>query len=504
VSESGVGTIAAGVAKAYADYVLIAGHDGGTGASPLSSIKHAGVPWEIGLSETQQVLVMNDLRGRVRVRADGGMKTGRDVVVAALLGADEFGFGTAAVIAIGCDMARQCHLNTCPTGIATQRPELRAKFKGTPEMIIHFLAHVAQDVREIMASIGVRQLDDLIGRVDLLRHRPVPEVPASALLDLSAVLMQMDPSGQRPIRCVQPRNDRRGDRPLDDEILAQVRAPVERGEPASLSMDIRNHHRTIGTRLSGVIANRFGDAGLPADTVRLRFRGSAGQSFGAFLAPGVQMTLVGEANDYVGKGMAGGDVAIMPPNDASFAAHKNTIVGNTVLYGATGGNLFVAGRAGERFAVRNSGATAVVEGTGDHCCEYMTGGTVVVLGETGRNFAAGMSHGIAYVLDETGTFPSRVNREMVGVERIEDAESERALRDLIQRHQRRTGSWRAEHILRQWPSYRGLFWKIVPHPPQVNTEAPAAPRAARPVPAGVNGSVNGSAAPAAQRPLPAR
>jgi glutamate synthase (NADPH/NADH) large chain/glutamate synthase (ferredoxin) len=477
VAESGVGTIAAGVAKAYADYVLISGHDGGTGASPLSSIKNAGCPWEIGLAETQQVLVMNDLRGRVRLRTDGGLKTGRDVLVAALLGAEEFGFGTAAVIAIGCDMARQCHLNTCPTGIATQREDLRAKFTGTPEQVIHFFYHVAQDVRLGLAALGARTIDEVVGRSDLLRQKSIEEHPRARLLDLSAVLAQIDPEGRRPRRSQQARNDRTGYEPLDDAIIPLAMPALERGEPVSLSFPIRNSQRTVGARLSGEIARRHGDAGLPDGTVRLRFNGSAGQSFGAFLAPGVQLILQGEANDYVGKGMHGGEIAVFPPARASFSAFRNTIAGNTVLYGATGGSLYVAGRAGERFAVRNSGAQAVVEGTGDHCCEYMTGGTVVVLGETGRNFAAGMSHGLAFVLDEHGTFPQRVNRELVSLERLEDTDHEAELRRLIERHSQLTGSGRAEHILHQWSSYRSLFWAVVPHPPQVDTETPARPAA---------------------------
>jgi glutamate synthase domain-containing protein 2/glutamate synthase domain-containing protein 3 len=474
VAESGVGTIAAGVAKAYADYVLISGHDGGTGASPLSSIKNAGCPWEIGLAETQQVLVMNDLRGRIRVRTDGGLKTGRDIVVAAMLGAEEYGFGTGAVIAIGCDMARQCHLNTCPTGIATQRPDLRALFTGTPEMIIHFFTHLAQDVRAILAALGVRTVEELVGRCDLLRPREIDGYPKSRLLDFSAILAQVDRQGQRPRRSTQDRNNRPGDVPLDDELIRGAAAALERRDPVSLTREIRNHHRTVGARLSGEIARRYGDSGLPDATIKVRLSGSAGQSFGAFLAPGVQLTLVGEANDYVGKGMHGGEIAVSPPAAATFAPHRNTIVGNTVLYGATGGALFVAGRAGERFAVRNSGAAAVVEGVGDHCCEYMTGGCIVVLGDTGRNFAAGMSHGIAYVLDEHERFPARVNRELVALERVDGEASERELKALIERHWRLTRSGRAEHILHQWTTYRSLFWKVVPHPPQVDTESPTA------------------------------
>ena len=493
VAETGVGTIAAGVAKAYADYVLISGHDGGTGASPLSSIKHAGVPWEIGLSETQQVLVMNDLRGRIRVRTDGGLKTGRDLVVAALLGAEEYGFGTAAVVAIGCDMARQCHLNTCPTGVATQREDLRAKFQGTPDMVINYLMLVATEVRDILASLGYRSVAEIVGRTNLLRQRHLDGHVQVPSLDLSEVLQQLDPEGTRPRRCLQARNDR-GDTPLDDQLLRDAAPAIESGQPVEHRYPIRNHHRTVGARLSGAIAARYGDTGLPPGTVRLHFAGTAGQSFGAFLSPGLQLTLIGEANDYVGKGMGGGEVVIRPADRASFAAGENTIVGNTVLYGATSGVLFVAGQTGERFAVRNSGALAVVEGVGDHCCEYMTGGTVVVLGKTGRNFAAGMSHGVAYVLDETGRFPTHVNRESVDLERVESADDEAALRTLIARHYQRTESRRAEEVLARWPEMVQRFWKVVPHPAQVETETTASRIT----------SVSGSDAVELQRPAPAR
>ena len=493
VAETGVGTIAAGVAKAYADYVLISGHDGGTGASPLSSIKNAGVPWEIGLSETQQVLVMNDLRGRIRVRTDGGLKTGRDLIVAALLGAEEYGFGTAALVAIGCDMARQCHLNTCPTGVATQREDLRAKFRGTPDMVVNYFTLVASEVREILASLGYRSVAEIVGRTDLLRQRHLTDATQAPMLDLSEVLQQLDPEGTRPRRCLQERNDR-GDTPLDDRLLRDAESAIETGQPFEGRYAIRNHHRTVGARLSGAIATRYGDTGLPPGTVRLNFAGTAGQSFGAFLAPGVHLTLAGEANDYVGKGMGGGEIVIRPAEQASFAAGENTIVGNTVLYGATSGALFVAGRAGERFAVRNSGASAVVEGVGDHCCEYMTGGMVVVLGKTGRNFAAGMSHGVAYVLDETSHFPSQVNREMVELERVESEDDEAALRTLISRHYQRTESRRAEAVLARWPAMLPRFWRVVPRPAQVETET-AASRVT---------SVSGSDAVELQRPAPAR
>ncbi|MGH7268763.1 MAG: glutamate synthase large subunit [Candidatus Rokuibacteriota bacterium] len=463
VSEAGVGTIAAGVAKGYADVVLISGHDGGTGASPISSIKNAGAPWELGLAETQQVLVMNDLRGRVTLRADGGMKTGRDVVVAALLGAEEFGFGTASVVAIGCVMARQCHLNTCPVGIATQRDDLRAKFEGAPEMAMHFFTHVAQDVREILAGLGYRSLDEVIGRTDLLTPAPRGGHPKAASLDLTRILTPADPEGTRPRRRVQGRNDRPGE-PFDARLSADARPALERGTPVRLSYSIRNIHRTVGARLAGEIARRYGDAGLPEGTIEARFHGSAGQSFGAFCVAGMRLVLEGEANDYVGKGMGGGEIVIRPSADAPFASHDNVIVGNTVLYGATGGAFFAAGRAGERFAVRNSGATAVVEGVGDHGCEYMTAGCVVVLGETGRNFGAGMTNGVAFVLDETGQFPKRYNPELVRIAAVEPGEDQDRLRRLVARHGETTGSRRAADVLARWDEALPRFWKVIPLP----------------------------------------
>jgi glutamate synthase domain-containing protein 3 len=463
VSEAGVGTIAAGVAKGYADVVLISGHDGGTGASPISSIKNAGAPWELGLAETQQVLVMNDLRGRVTLRADGGMKTGRDVVVAALLGAEEFGFGTASVVAIGCVMARQCHLNTCPVGIATQRDDLRAKFEGAPEMAMHFFTHVAQDVREILAGLGYRSLDEIVGRTDLLAPAARGEHPKAATLDLTRILAAPDPQGARPRRRVQERNDRPGE-PFDARLLADARPALEHGTPLRLTYSIRNIHRTVGAGLAGEIARRYGDAGLPAGTIEVRFHGSAGQSFGAFCVAGMRLVLEGEANDYVGKGMGGGEIVIRPAADAPFASHENVIVGNTVLYGATGGALFAGGRAGERFAVRNSGATAVVEGVGDHGCEYMTAGCVVVLGETGRNFGAGMTNGVAFVLDETGRFPRRYNPELVRIAAVEAAEDADRLRRLVVRHGEATGSRRAADVLARWDELLPRFWKVIPMP----------------------------------------
>lgn len=468
VSESGVGTIAAGVAKAYADYILISGQDGGTGASPLSSIKHAGCPWELGLSETQQVLVLNDLRGRVILRVDGGFKTGRDVVIGAMLGAEEFGFGTASVVSIGCDMARQCHLNTCPTGVATQREDLRRKFTGKPEQLINFLTLVAQEVREILASLGFRSLDEVVGRVDLLE--PIPHRSGRlATLDLSQIIADVDPSGQRPRRHVQERNDR-DDTPLDDRIIADAAAALATGTCVDLRYAIRNSNRTLGGRLSGEIAHRYGIEGLPEGTVSIAFEGSAGQSFGAWCVNGVRLSLTGDANDYVGKGMSGGEIVIRPPANASFVWKDNVIIGNTVLYGATGGRFFAAGRAGERFAVRNSGALAVVEGCGDHGCEYMTAGTAVILGPTGRNFAAGMSAGTAYVLDEDDSFSRKCNRELVSLERVSSAEDAAGLRAIIAEHQAKTESPWARQILDHFEDYLPLFWKVVPHPPVVQTE----------------------------------
>ncbi len=461
VAESGVGTIAAGVAKAFADTIQISGHDGGTGASPLDSIKNAGVPWELGLAETQQVLVQNDLRGRVRLRVDGGLKTGRDVVIAALLGADEFGFGSAAVVALGCVMTRECHLNTCPVGVATQREDLRLKFNGTPEMVIAYLTSVAAHVREILASLGARSVEEAIGRVELLRPKTLSH-PKADQLDLTFVLHDSDPSRLRPRRNQRARNDRLEDDNLDKRLIADVSDPLERGRTVRLTYPIRNVHRTVGAGLAGEIARRHGDAGLPEGSVTVEFDGSAGQSFGAFCVPGLTLLLEGEANDYVGKGMAGGEIVIRPPRTFSGPTHHNVIIGNTVLYGATGGRLFAAGRAGERFAVRNSGAVAVVEGVGDHCCEYMTGGIVVVLGEFGRNFAAGMTGGLAYVLDEHRLLPVRCNPEHVRLEPLAGSEDEAQLVGLLNDHARLTGTFRVREILARWPEYAFQFTKVTP------------------------------------------
>jgi glutamate synthase (NADPH/NADH) large chain/glutamate synthase (ferredoxin) len=452
VAEAGVGTVAAGVAKAYADYVLISGHNGGTGASPLSSIKHAGSPWELGLAETQAILMRNKLRERIEVRTDGGLRTGRDVVIAALLGAESFGFGTATVVAVGCAMARQCHLNTCPTGIATQRPELRAKFRGTPEQVIAYFTALAEDVRRIMASLGVRRMDDLIGRVELLRRIDRPETPRAQLLDLS-LLLAAPASKSEPRRRTLERNVRSGLVSLDAEIL-------EHKQAAPHVFAIGNHHLTVGARIAGQLARVHGNAG-PGEPLRLRFRGSAGQSFGAFTLPRMHLQLEGEANDHVGKGLCGGEIVIRPFRGAAYAGGSHVLLGNTALYGATSGRLFAAGSAGDRFAVRNSGAVAVVEGAGDHCCEYMTGGVVVVLGPVGRNFAAGMSNGIAYVLDERGQLESRCNLEMVAVGELNSMD-ERVVRKLIQQHFHKTGSARARLILAHWEAYRRNFRKVAP------------------------------------------
>ena len=460
VSEAGVGTIAAGVAKAHADLILISGHDGGTGASPLSSIKHAGLPWELGLAETQQTLRLNGLREKVVLRADGGMKTGRDIMMAALFGAEEFGFGTAAVVATGCVMTRQCHLNTCPVGVATQDPKLRARFTGTPEMVINYLLFVAREVREILASIGARSLDEVIGRSELLTMRHVPQLPEKArTVDLRVFLEQV---GEGPRVHQIERNERIGDQPLDEQILRDARDAIEQKTPVKLAYPICNIHRTVGARVAGVIALRYGDKGLPTGTVEVTLKGTAGQSFGAFCLNGMRLVLIGEANDYVGKAMAGGELIIRPPDEAGFVWHKNVIMGNTCLYGAAGGYLFAAGRAGERFAVRNSGAIAVIEGLGDHGCEYMTGGIVVILGATGRNFAAGMTGGRAYVLDQERKFDKRVNPELVELQPLEGAEDVEIVRTLIERHFIATKSGLAIDILTNWDDYQPRFWMVVP------------------------------------------
>jgi glutamate synthase domain-containing protein 3 len=463
VSEIGVGTVAAGVAKAHADVVLISGDSGGTGASPLSSIKHAGIPWELGLAETQQVLLMNDLRSRIRVQTDGKLQTGRDVVIAALLGAEEFGFATAPLVAMGCIMLRKCHLNTCSVGIATQDEELRKKFAGQPEHVINFFFFVAEQVRQYMAELGFKKVDDMVGRVEMLDVQPAVDHWKAKGVDLSAILYNPPLPGRVARHCVQAQ-DHGLDAALDHQLIAGAKGALENRTPVEMSFPIRNVHRTVGAMLSGQIARRYGSEGLPDDTIRIRFEGSAGQSFGAFLAKGVTMTLEGDANDYVGKGLSGGKVVVYPPKSSRFAAEENIVVGNVVLYGATGGEAFFSGVAGERFAVRNSGATAVVEGVGDHGCEYMTNGLVVVLGSCGRNFAAGMSGGIAYVFDDKMDFTEkRCNLASVDLEPVIEPRDVELVHGLIERHFELTGSKRAKHILDNWLEMLPRFIKIFPH-----------------------------------------
>ena len=460
VSEVGVGTVAAGVAKAKSDHVVIAGHDGGTGASPWSSIKHAGTPWEIGLAETQQTLVLNGLRNRIRVQADGQMKTGRDVVVGALLGADEFGFATAPLVAEGCIMMRKCHLNTCPVGVATQDPILRKKFSGKPEHVVNYFFFVAEEVRSIMAQLGITHFDELIGRSDLLDARKGLSHWKAQGLDFTKLFYQPKLSGSAVNYHTQTQ-DHGLDKALDNVLIQKSKPAIEHGERIQFMEVARNVNRTVGAMLSGEVT-RHHPEGLPDDTIRIQLEGTGGQSFGAFLAKGITLYLIGDANDYTGKGLSGGRVVVRPSIDFRGESSQNIIVGNTVLYGATSGEAFFSGVAGERFAVRLSGATAVVEGTGDHGCEYMTGGTVVVLGQTGRNFAAGMSGGLAYVYDEDGQFHQRCNMAMVALETLPDRD-DALVKKLIEDHHRWTGSRRARDILDHWGSARAKFVKVFPN-----------------------------------------
>ena len=461
VAEVGVGTIAAGVAKGYADEVLISGHDGGTGASPLSSIKHAGCPWELGLAETQQVLVNNNLRDRIRVQVDGQLRTGRDVVVGAMLGAERFGFGTAALVTLGCTLLRKCHEGACAFGIATQDPELRRRFAGRPEYLQRFMYFVAEDVRRLMAELGFRTFEAMVGRVERLKmHRALSHWKAKGL-DCSAIFHRPDISDGRGIRLAAPQADRLGDH-IDWKVLERAAPAIEAQQKTRLEMPIRNINRAVGAIVSHRIVSRHGPAGLPDGTLEVVFQGSAGQSFGAFLTRGVTLRLMGDANDYLGKGLSGGRIVVQTPEKSPFMAHENIIVGNTLLYGATEGEVFVNGVAGERFAVRNSGATAVVEGLGDHGCEYMTGGMVVVLGQTGCNFGAGMSGGLAYVLDERQLFDTLCNLDMVELETVWQPQDKDVLHDLIQRHLDWTGSKRARYILDAWPDMVGKFVKVIP------------------------------------------
>jgi glutamate synthase domain-containing protein 2/glutamate synthase domain-containing protein 3 len=477
VSEIGVGTIAAGVAKAKSDHVTIAGHDGGTGASPWSSIKHAGTPWELGLAETQQTLVLNKLRGRIAVQVDGQMKTGRDVAIGALLGADEFGFATAPLVVAGCIMMRKCHLNTCPVGVATQDPVLRRKFHGQPEHVINYFFFVAEELREIMAQLGVRKLTDLIGRADLLDTKPGIEHWKARGLDFARIFHRPQVGPEVATWNVE-RQDHGLERALDNRLIELAEPAIERREKVTIDIPIRNINRTVGTMLSYEIAKRYGHDGLPDDTIHVRFAGSAGQSFGAFLAKGAWLDLRGDTNDYCGKGLSGGRISVQPSSKFRGEPTENIITGNVVLYGAIAGGAYFRGVAGERFAVRNSGAHAVVEGVGDHGCEYMTGGTVAVLGQTGRNFGAGMSGGIAYVLDLDGTFATKCNASMVDLEPVlaEGEQQGKVSRDLwhmghsdeailkrlIENHAKYTDSRRAKEILADWSGYRAKFVKVFP------------------------------------------
>ena len=462
VAEVGVGTVAAGVAKAHADVVLISGYDGGTGASPQTSLQHAGLPWELGLAETHQTLVLNNLRSRIAVETDGQLKTGRDVVIAALLGAEEFGFATAPLVATGCIMMRVCHLNTCPAGVATQDPQLRARYAGKPEHVVNFMRFIAEDMREIMAQLGFRSIEEMIGRTDRLEAKKAVDHWKAKGLDFSSILYQPD-VGPEIGRFCQVKQDHGIDRSLDvTQLLEICRPAIERGEKVIAELPIRNVNRVVGTITSGEITKKYGAMGLPQDTIKLKFTGSAGQSFGAFVTRGMTLSIEGDANDYFGKGLSGGKLIIYPPATAPFKAEENMIVGNVALYGASAGEVYIRGMAGERFAVRNSGVTAVVEAIGDNGCEYMTGGHVVVLGRAGRNFGAGMSGGIGYVLDESGDFARRVNPQMVGIEKLEDAKEIAAVRAMIQKHLDYTKSERAKLILARWDQFVPKFVKVLP------------------------------------------
>jgi glutamate synthase (NADPH) large chain len=452
--------VAAGVCKAKSDVVLISGHDGGTGAAKLTSIKHAGAPWELGLAETQQTLLLNGLRDRIVVQVDGQLKTGRDVVIAALLGAEEFGFATAPLVVSGCVMMRVCHLDTCPVGVATQNPELRKRFSGQPEFVVTFFEYIAEEVRELLAELGLRTLDEAIGRVDLLDTVEAVDHWKAEGLDLSPILAVPDVPADAARRCTTTQ-DHGLDAKLDNELIAQARPALEDGRPVRIDTPVRNVDRTVGTLLGYEVTSRYGGAGLPDDTIVVNLTGSAGQSFGAFLPRGITLRLSGDSNDYLGKGLSGGRLIVSPQPASPFAAEENVVAGNVILYGATAGEVFIRGLVGERFCVRNSGATAVVEGVGDHGCEYMTGGRVVVLGPTGRNFAAGMSGGIAYIYDRDGSFGERLNREFVELEEL-DPEDVEFLARLIERHQSETGSNLAARILSDWDRAQSAFVKVMP------------------------------------------
>jgi glutamate synthase (ferredoxin) len=462
VAEVGVGTIAAGVAKAHADVVLISGHDGGTGASPLSSIKHAGGPWELGLAETHQTLVLNNLRSRIYVEADGQLKTGRDVAIAALLGAEEFGFATAPLVTLGCIMMRVCHMNTCPVGVATQDPRLRERFTGNPDHVVNFMRFMAQELREIMAKLGFRKLEDMVGRTDKLVPWKAIEHWKAKGLDLTPILHQPK-MGAEVGRFRSQDQDHGLEKSLDvTKILAICKPAIERGEKVRAELPIINVNRVVGTITGSEVTKKHGPNGLPEDTIHLKFNGSAGQSFGGFIPKGMTLELEGDANDYFGKGLSGGKLIVYPPKAATFKPDENMIVGNVAFYGATSGEAYICGMAGERFCVRNSGVNVVVAAIGDHGCEYMTGGHVVILGPTGRNFAAGMSGGIAYILDEKGDFASRCNMEMVALEKLADADEIEQVWKQIQRYQTYTQCQRAADILADWKNFVPKFVKVMP------------------------------------------
>ena len=461
VSESGVGTIAAGVAKAKADLIIISGAEGGTGASPASSIRYAGLPSEIGLAETQQTLVLNNLRGHVRLQVDGQLKTGRDVVIQAMLGAEEFGFATSALIVLGCVLMRKCHMNTCPVGVATQNEELRKRFAGKADYLVNFFTFLAQEIREYLAEIGVRKFDDIVGRSDMLTVKDDVKVSKTEHLDFSRLLYFPAESATNAIINV-TEQDHDIKAVLDRELINRSYPAISSGMPVELDFPIKNTNRSVGAMLSGAVAKKYGNDGLPDNTISCTFKGSAGQSFGAFLEHGISFRLEGDANDYVGKGLSGGRIVIVPPSGSTFAPEENIIAGNTILYGATSGEMYINGRVGERFCVRNSGATAVVEGVGDHCCEYMTGGRTVVLGPTGRNFAAGMSGGIAYVWNPKGDFDYFCNMEMVELSLIEDMADNRELYRIIGNHYKYTRSALAAKMLDNWQEYVDQFIKVIP------------------------------------------
>ena len=460
VAEVGVGTVAAGVSKAHADVVLISGHDGGTGASPLTSLKHAGAPWELGLAETQQTLLVNRLRDRIVVQVDGQLKTGRDVVIAALLGAEEFGFATAPLVVSGCVMMRVCHLDTCPVGVATQNPELRKRFSGKPEFVVTFFEYIAEEVREHLAALGFRSIAEAVGHAEILDTTTAVEHWKASSLDLSPIL-EMPPVAEGDSLLCVTTQDHGLDRALDQTLIALCEGALQDARPVHLELPIRNVNRTVGTMLGSEVTRRYGGEGLPEDTISVDFVGSAGQSFGAFVPRGITLRLEGDANDYFGKGLSGGRLVLFPDKRSPFVAEENIIAGNVALYGATSGEALIRGVVGERFCVRNSGATAVVEGVGDHGCEYMTGGRVVVLGATGRNFGAGMSGGIAYVHDPTGLFPSHVNYEMVDLEALEDVDTA-FLAEIVRKHAEETGSAVAKALLAEWDDALAHFHKVMP------------------------------------------